>query len=219
MITQKTAHLGRITALSAALTALIAGVFAVSLAGCGSSEADKSAPPINRQQAENRPGLNTTQTGQFVDSAVSGLFYQTETHEGFTDHNGYFQFEPNETVTFSIGNITLGSALAASIVTPLDIAGSDNINDTATNILRLLQTLDYDGDPSNGISITTNTHVAASQLADNAVSVKVPADVFESNLALNELIGQVTNVSGLVDANQALAHFKQTQQQLNLADR
>lgn len=185
--------------------------------GCGSSEADKSAPPINPEAATPRETAPSPQQGQFIDSAVSGLFYETESREGFTDHNGYFDYLPGETVSFFIGNIPLGSATGADVLTPVEITSAQEAqNDATINVLRLLQTLDYDGDPSNGISITTNTHLVASQVATSSIDVSVSADEFENNSELAQFIGQVTNVSALVPKDTALAHFQQSQRRLAL---
>ncbi|MCG8669920.1 MAG: hypothetical protein MI867_10945 [Pseudomonadales bacterium] len=204
------------------LTSLVLGgmitLGALSIAACGSSQAEKSADPINRAEVENRPGLEEAEQGQFVDSAVAGLFYKTDSMEGFTDHNGYFNYLPDETISFYIGNIALGSATASSIVTPVDISESTDqeINETTVNILRLLQTLDEDGDPSNGISISENTHLAATQINGSDISVTTSSQNFENNAVLIQFIGQVTNVGELVDHDNAVAHFKTTQELLNL---
>ena len=177
---------------------------------CGSSEADKTAPELDTQGVESRPGL--TARGQFVDSPVSGLFYRTESQEGFTDHNGYFEFREGESVSFYIGNIFLGSTEVDDIITPEDLAkkSSGELSDTAVNILRLLQTLDEDGDPSNGISINDATQFAASQIHQNSISVTVSCAEFENNTTLMELIGQTTNIATLVDENQAVQHYQST---------
>lgn len=194
----------------------VLAVSGLMITACGSSEADKSADPIKQSQSENRPGLEETSRGQFVDSAVSGLFYKTGSQEGFTDHNGYFDYLPEETVSFAIGNIQLGSAEASSIVTPLDLSPSidDGLNDAAVNILRLLQTLDEDGDPSNGISISESTHIAATRVESGAINVNVDIEAFESNPNLVQFIGQATNVSDLVEYQRAVAHFQETRAQL-----
>ena len=44
---------------------------------------------------------------------------------------------------------------AAAIITPFELAGSTDITDAkVVNILRLLQSLDQDGDVYNGVAIT-----------------------------------------------------------------
>jgi para-nitrobenzyl esterase len=97
------------------------------------------------------------QSGTFVDAPVAGLNYSTPTTSGTTDANGRFTYYANETVTFSVGGLTLGSAAGKATVTPLDIvAGATSVTDQrVTNMLVLLQTLDQDGDLNNGIQITS----------------------------------------------------------------
>ncbi|SDR67322.1 hypothetical protein [Christiangramia echinicola] len=97
-----------------------------------------------------------TMQGIFVDSPVSGLRYETETHSGFTDENGKYNYEEGEIVTFYIGDIMLGSAEATGELSPISIASTSNADIKTLevqNIAALLQTLDLDGNSSNGIVI------------------------------------------------------------------
>lgn len=196
------------------------GLASLSITGCGSDEADKSASDIEYSKNDGRNAESssdpTTQQGQFVDSAVSGLFYRTDSVEGFTNHNGYFSYQADESISFSIGNINLGSAQASELLTPIELGQSQDsqLNDTSINILRLLQTLDDDGDPSNGIAISENTHLAAMQLNGTDIDVTVSVNGFEQNTALMKFLGQVTNVSELVSQDSAIAHFQTTQAQM-----
>jgi len=95
-------------------------------------------------------------TGTFIDSPVSGLNYSTISRTGVTDANGNFVYYPNEIVSFSIGAVSLGQGLGASVMTPLSItAGATSASDQiVNNKLILLQTLDADGNLNNGIQIT-----------------------------------------------------------------
>ena len=95
-------------------------------------------------------------TGKYIDSPVQGLSYLTATQSGTTDSQGNFRYEAGEEITFSIGDVVLGTTFAKSIVTPLDLVpGAADVTDpTVTNILRLLQSLDVDGNPDNTITIT-----------------------------------------------------------------
>ncbi|GAA4325576.1 hypothetical protein GCM10023115_40270 [Pontixanthobacter gangjinensis] len=106
-----------------------------------------------------------TLQGVFIDSPVSGLRYETETHSGYTDENGKFDYEEGETVTFFVGDIKLGSAPAAEEISPISIASTldADINTLEVqNIAAFLQSLDEDGNPENGIQI--------SQEVSNAIS-------------------------------------------------
>ena len=58
---------------------------------------------------------------------------------------GGFLFFPDETIEFSVGSVSLGSALADKKVSPLDLFHGADINDPrVVNVARLLQSLDDD---------------------------------------------------------------------------
>jgi len=70
-------------------------------------------------------------------------------------------------VVFSIGAIEFPSVVAKGVVTPVDMAASgDEADPIVINIAVLLQSLDADGDPSNGISIPAAAVTAAAQNVD-----------------------------------------------------
>lgn len=103
----------------------------------------------------------TTTTGVFLDAAVEGLDYQAGSAAvAQTDAQGRFQCKPGETVRFRAGALELGSAACGSVVTPITLAGlADGAAglqaDAVVNRLLALQSLDDDGDPSNGIRLTS----------------------------------------------------------------
>lgn len=84
-------------------------------------------------------GSASLETGVFLDSPVVNIGYRTESTEGVTNSRGEFEFLPGETVTFFIGPLELPPVAAAGVVTPLDIAGTQNPrHPRVVNILRLL---------------------------------------------------------------------------------
>lgn len=121
------------------------------LSGCGGGGSSDDPP--------------TELTGTFVDSAVMGLYFEATPSNvsGFTDANGNFQYRAGDTVAFYIGGIFIGEATGASVITPVSlVAGaSDETNPVVSNIARLLQTLDENDDPSDGITIPTVVFDAA----------------------------------------------------------
>jgi hypothetical protein len=138
---------------------------AASLAACGGgSSPSASAGP--------------TQVATFIDSPVEGLTFRSAKRSGLTDRNGNFPYTPGETVTFSIGNIVLGSVKPnGDKVTPLQLVpGAANATDArVTRILRTLQSLDSDGNLENGIQITAWAREIASlktkiRLDDNKIT-------------------------------------------------
>lgn len=132
--------------------------------GCG-KEDDTPNPepePVQEEPDQEEPdGTNepTVLTGVFKDGAVEGLTFETATQSGTTNGNGEFSYVEGETVTFKIGELVLGSATGQDLITPITLAQTLDANATienpvSQNIAALLQTLDIDGDESNGITIT-----------------------------------------------------------------
>lgn len=170
-------------------------VFNISCGGGGGSGDDQT----------NTPETTTPKTGVFLDEPVGGINYQTETQSGVTNAQGNYTYFPGETVTFSIGDIIFPPTDAAPIVTPLDMVGATDLTDTSLiNIVRLLQSLDVDGDPTNGIEINSAAHAAATGLIISFDSLTFDADV--ANLVANS--GSVT--TALIDGNTAVSNFKQS---------
>ena len=119
-----------------------------------------------------------TQTGAVVDSAIEGLEYYTASQSGFTGPNGSFQYLPGESIVFKVGDIELPAILAEELLTPLNLASTDLVNDVmATNIARFLQALDSDGDPSNGITIDTTAHQDALNTSIDFTKIDFDAEV------------------------------------------
>lgn len=121
------------------------------LSACGGS--DSSSEDIIEDDLADV--VTETYQGTFIDSAVAGINYECGDTTGVTDVEGKFNYQLGDTCTFKIGDFSLGSianmSIEAPIVTPFDIAEDD---EQAIKIASLLQTIDADGDPENGIDIT-----------------------------------------------------------------
>jgi hypothetical protein len=150
--------------------------------------------------------IETVSTGVFIDSAVEGLQYETATQSGTTNSLGEYDYLAGETVTFSIGGIVLGSTIAGPVVTPLSLVpdATSAINPVVTNIVRLLLSLDSDGDPDNGITISSEVTTAANDLAVDFSVADLSADDGITSLLNN--LPTLTLVSESVAQN----HFNQT---------
>lgn len=101
---------------------------------------------------------SSVQSGTFVDSAVKGLYYVSGNQSGTTDVNGTFKYEAGKTVKFYLGDANgalIGETNGSSLVTPLDLTDDGIDGNKTANILRVLQSLDSDGNASNGIDINT----------------------------------------------------------------
>ena len=102
--------------------------------------------------------------GHFIDSPVGGLSFETPTHAGKTDESGGFDYFPGERVDLAVGSVHLGTPLASHKVSPLDIFEEADIDDPRViNMARLLQSLDADASPKDGISITGDVEACLDQ--------------------------------------------------------
>lgn len=169
------------------------------LGACGSSDSDDDDTPVI-------PPAPAVITGVFLDSPVMNIGYSTATQSGNTNAMGEFSYVAGEEVTFAIGDLVFPSTMAMPTVTPLNIAGSEDVTDSSViNMIRLLQTLDQDGNPDNGITIT-QTAIDSASVVDFSQSV----DDFASSSAVTMTIsngGQDDAVMGLVSEQEAIAHF------------
>jgi beta-glucanase (GH16 family) len=137
---------------------------------------------------------------------VQGLHYDTPTQHGDTDANGRFQYVPGESIQFSLGNLLFQTAPAKSVVTPLDLAGTTNpATNSVSNMLVLLQSLDADSNPANGIRIP----VSVQSLMPSGIDLSVAPATFRSNPQVQALL---TNALGtghtLMAEASALSHFQ-----------
>ena len=174
------------------------------LSGCGSDGSSSN---------DNEP-VPSVQSGIFLDSPVINIGYRTETLEGVTSATGEYEFLEGETVTFFIGDLELPTVAATGTVTPLQLAGSqDSSNSTVVNIIRLLQTLDEDGNPDNGITITDTAKVAATQ-----VEFSLSESAFESSSAVANLVANSgsSNVT-LIPSDEAISHFEEQLENNNMS--
>lgn len=170
-------------------------------AGCGSSGGSDS----------------TSLTGVFLDSPVSGLGYYTDTQQGMTGTGGAFQYQNGERVHFYLGDMELCDIEAMPVITPIDcVAGATDVtHPMVTNMLILLQSIDYDNDPENGIDITPVMHQEARNMQLN---LDCDPNEFRENYDFNNYLQLVNMQNGFQDhedrippyMEQARLHMQET---------
>lgn len=172
------------------LSALSLVVILVACGG-GGSESDPSGGSV----------ANDTLTAFFIDSGVAGLNYQSTSFQGVTDSNGGFPFNAGEVTAFSFNGLQIGSITttsASNVITPFDLFNTTDINNQSVkNTLVLLQSLDNDQNPDNGISLPTGSSLDLSLL-------NIADAAFQTNL-LN-----TAGVTSLVSESDAISHFSAT---------
>jgi hypothetical protein len=153
----------------------------VMMGGCGDGYDSPVATHIG-------PGPDPdARTGFLSASPASGVSYETATQSGVTDEDGEFFYREGESVRFFLGDTTLGETAGQVEVTAFDLAAVEPLTtgsggfleqraevSHAANIATLLQTFDYDGNPSNGIEITPEV----ASLFDG-VEVDLGRDIFD----------------------------------------
>jgi len=147
--------------------------------------------------------------GYYVDSAVEGVEYDCGEKHGITDENGTFEFDTDKGCKFRLGEVKLRDLN----ITALD----DNVTVLEDNITvaQLLQTLDADGNASNGIQILDGAREVVSETLTSLEDLEAnDTDILEAiHDALkaeypNEYNGTV------VDANRAKEHIEKTKEYL-----
>ena len=167
--------------------------------------------------------------GILVDSPVSGLAYETLTHQGVTGLDGGFQYEDGESVRFMLGDTLLGEVTGQAQITPFDLANSvvvtgmsavtgalENEDDpfhTVINIAVLLQSLDQDADPNNSIEISPEV---AALFQGVSIDLNQHWEIFLQEFKLRYALGQANALSlfseprGIVNPAPAVQHLYNT---------
>jgi len=168
------------------------------LIGCG-SDSDTSV-------------TTDTETGYFIDAPVEGLTYKTTSGlTGTTDNQGRFQYKKGEKVHFSIGKLNFGEAepTAEGLISPEELTQNQEL---VTLILRTLQALDIDNDPSNGITIPQSVTIALQNLETDKDILDFSTDsaILDITTDLSEFLDKDYDGEIDVSAAEANAHFEQS---------
>lgn len=166
------------------------------------------------------PNQASTIKARFVDSAVLGLEVHQEGYAGksgvqvqTTDKNGEFYFSPNsKKVVFKVANLTVGEAVldekstqrdkdGVILVTPTTIAKD---TEHETKILQVLQTLDKDNNPSNGIEIDRDPS------AQKLISKLPNLSLSQKEASVEEVLKNVVLPSHIVLEAKARQHYEET---------
>ncbi|MBF6057709.1 MULTISPECIES: sialidase family protein [Thiomicrorhabdus] len=166
----------------------------------------------------------TVATGTFVDAAVDGLTYRGNIN-GKTKNGGHYDFEVGTNVAFYLGeHIRLGVLKGSTDdVSPLDFFPGATVDDPrVVNILILLQSLDDDGDRTNGINITAESiAILEEKLSDAGININTldfsamtaeEADAITDQILaiLAEVIAATPAADEVVTEQEAVSHFTET---------
>ena len=154
-------------------------------------------------------------TGVILDSAVEGLYYETGTLSGVTDAVGTFSYMFGEIVKFYIGDVLIGQALGKPFLTPVDLVpgATNQTHPTVTNISRFLQTLDMDGDTSNGIFIPESV---VNEMQGRHIDFNIATEKFEMAMEVVMLMDAISALDPayyrriMVSSESAQTHLGET---------
>ena len=119
---------------------------------------------------------DTSVTGYYLDSAVGGVDYTTSNGDtGETGADGSFQCQSDETVTIKIGDLVLRTLSG--------VKDGQKIIENDDAVITLLQSIDEDGDATNGITVTP----AAKKAVKAWLGTKKSIDVNTTTKLLNDM--------------------------------
>jgi len=160
-------------------------------------------------------------SGILVDEAVEGVHWSCGSKSGVTNKSGNFGSCPDgSTITFKIGDVVLGTVHDTSdhIMTIQDLVGvprSSFDDPKVTGVAAVLLSLDDDGNPSNGISITSKAAKAFSDVTGNKQHLDF------ATLDVGKTIAEVSKKTQnhslkVVTQNEASAHLVQTNESIKI---
>lgn len=184
-----------------------------------STNTNQPANNSNNQQNDTLDPKSTIKA-RFIDSAVKGLdIYQ----DGFagksgigyqtSDKNGNFYFSPNtHKVVFKVGEVTLGEVVIDTktakrdadntiVVTPTDIAKNPQHE---TKILQVLQSLDKDNDPNNGIELVRDSS------QPKAIGTLPEVNLADDKVTVVDTLKSTVLPVNMVSEDRARKHYEET---------
>ncbi|WP_429156566.1 hypothetical protein [Aeromonas veronii] len=180
---------------------VVAALSSLALAGCGGG-GDGASSDNGNNGGNGGNATKPTLTATFIDSAVVGLNYTCGSYTALTDEQGQFLFNDGDTCAFKLGSIPLGETQVKkgqTMVTPYTIAEKGD-KDRAIRIAALLQTMDADNDPANGITLKPDV------IAKLGNTIRFESDD-AFNTSLNETLKQAQIDKKVVDITAAAAHM------------
>jgi len=178
---------------------------ALLLSGCGGSSTESTD---NASSEVNEASESTVLTGSFIDAAVEGVEYQTSSGEsGVTNEHGQFNYQSGDRVEFRIGQLVLGSTEVGEdgLVTPVDLTEENSytsselrqvtlergLSSPSRLMLRLMQSMDEDKNPANGIKISDTVRAELEQAA--------PLNLQETPLSETDLLAYDNTLTSTID--------------------
>ena len=165
------------------------------LGGCGGGGGGSSSDPTSTSTSVS----STIGTAYYVDAPIEGVTYICGSQQGKTDPDGTFKFESGHGCELYIGSLLIRTLDAS------DLSNGVLIFESNPNTAALLQSLDEDADPDNGIAISP--HVA--EILAQTGTANIPQNDNEIKALISQLRNRDASLNiAAVSHAQAVAHMK-----------
>jgi hypothetical protein len=165
----------------------------------------------DRKPDKEKDQMIVVASGTFGDPPAQGVNFASGTVAGVTGSNGEFQYEPDKSVQFSIGEVALGKAVAGKAqITQRDLVDNGTADTPAViNITRLL--LSLDAEPADDVVTIPGSVRTAAVRSNGNVTSAIEYMKFADEAAFvnagSQLVAALTEdypfTATLVDANEA----------------
>ncbi len=197
---------------SMTLSALLLGG-AIVMGGCGGGSSSDTTTTNGSGGASSsaNSGDSSSQsasggTGYYLDSAVAGVSYTCGSETGKTDNDGKFTFEKGKGCTFEVAGIPLRQVPADELVDNAKIVENN------VTVARFLQSIDTDGDLSNGIQITDEILDVLTKALQEENIKTVPDSTAKLEAIVSHIEQEDSNFNGFVVTEEdAQQHLQSTQ--------
>lgn len=166
------------------------------LTACGGdSSNDSSSTP--------QPPQSSSKIGVLTDGVIIGANYTINGVTKQTNDRGEFEYQEGDEITFSVGDIPIGTVKAAERITPLELAKDEKAQ---LNLMVFLQSLDTEGDHDDGITIPPDL----SSISKETINFSAAPEEFAQNLQTQlKNIPELQNKS-VVSPEKAKENFSKT---------
>ena len=176
-------------------------LISLSLVACSSGSNDSSIPESD------------ILSGKLVDLMIEGLSYQTASQSGKTNSQGNFSYKAGETVSFFIGDIAIGEAMANPEVTTFELVGISDPSTVTFGITQNLRERKYDeySRADEGASEIQSRKVYEFDKLSNLIVLLTAIDedgTFENGVRIPEKLNELTLNKTLGISEKSIFDFK-----------
>jgi len=169
-----------------------------------SSVAVMAVLALNGCGGNNDNGKNAD-TGYYLDSAVAGVSFKCGTQTGVTGEDGKFTFKKGVKCEFTLAGIPLRTTLPEELEDGVKVVEDD------PRVAQLLQSIDSDGDLSNGIQISPDVLKAITDALKDLDKKDELPEGDDLKEVVKKVKEQVPTAKGYVPIDEVRDHLKGTQ--------